>query len=82
MTKSYDDSMNDKKTFWEDFFDDDEIIEIIDPAKMQATDRTEFIDGIMKDYMMFKDQKELPMMVTFASKYGKLLSRLIKKFGH
>ena len=63
-----------KKFKWEDTIFGEEII---DPKHMTPDERHNFIDGIFEDYTYYMKKSSV-----HALQYGKLLSALIKTYGH
>tara|TARA_A100001388_G_scaffold258014_1_gene224236 strand:- start:316 stop:555 length:240 start_codon:yes stop_codon:yes gene_type:complete len=55
--------------------------EVINPSELEAIDRMHFIDGILSDYLSFKQIDE-PFAKAYAKKYIEVLSELIKTYGH
>ena len=68
------DYTNSMSKFWRDMFLGEEII---DPKDMSAQDRHDFINGIFEDYTYYTKRSSI-----HALQYGKLLSALIKTYGH
>tara|TARA_R100000995_G_scaffold64700_1_gene33824 strand:- start:170 stop:382 length:213 start_codon:yes stop_codon:yes gene_type:complete len=68
------DYTNSMSKFWKDMFLGEEII---DPRDMSAQDRYDFINGIFEDYTYYMKKSSV-----HALQYGKLLSALIKTYGH
>tara|TARA_R100000482_G_scaffold52670_1_gene18794 strand:+ start:146 stop:385 length:240 start_codon:yes stop_codon:yes gene_type:complete len=55
--------------------------DVINPSELEAVDRMHFIDGILTDYLSFKQINE-PFAKVYAKKYEHVLTELIKNYGH
>ncbi len=77
MINSYDINMS--RINWKDFLRDD--VAIINLESMDAIDKMFFIDGVLQDYLHYKDQKGEKMRL-YAATYQILLKELIKDHGH
>jgi|TARA_R100000084_G_C4651297_1_gene149839 hypothetical protein len=72
--------MTKKKMTFEDFISkisDGDTQQLIDPSTMSPDELHLFFESIYADYLYFKDKKS-----KFAKQYGKLLSEMIKQYGH
>ena len=77
IRNSYDKIM--PKINWKDLLNDD--VAIINLESMSAFDKMFFIDGVLQDYLHYKDQKGEKMRL-YAATYQILLKELIKDHGH
>ena len=77
MRDSYDKIMT--KINWKDLLNDD--VAIINLESMSSIDKMFFIDGVLQDYLHYKDQKGEKMRL-YAATYQILLKELIKDHGH
>ena len=69
--------MSDKKFDWDALFNM-EGVELVDPADMTYDERQEYIEICCREYLQHKKDKLTKLEV----EYGKILSRLVKTYGH
>ena len=83
MARSYNNKMSkEPKINWDALLETKDT-DIQLPDTMEPIERMEFIDGILKDYHYFaKISLTDPSLIPFLKKYRKVLSVLVKNYGH